>query len=62
MDINNMLAELRTERENLERAIVHSGAPGGRPWQTPGPPAGLDDRAVKRRGRPPGSTNKPKAI
>ena len=54
-----MLAELRTERVQVEEAIVvlerlarGQGKRRGRPpaWMT----------TVKRRGRPPGSKNKPK--
>jgi hypothetical protein len=60
MDINKMLTELRTEREQVEEAIIvlermarGQGRRRGRPpaWMT----------ATKRRGRPPGSQNKPKA-
>lgn len=59
MDINKMLADLRTEREQiseaiavLERLTVGQGKRRGRPpkWLT----------EVKRRGRPKGSKNKPK--
>ena len=59
MDIGRMLAELRTELDQLveaililERLAVGRGKRRGRPptWMT----------AVKRRGRPPGSKNKPK--
>jgi hypothetical protein len=59
MDINQMLADLRQERDHvvesiavLERLAVGRGKRRGRPpkWMT----------AVKRRGRPPGSKNKPK--
>jgi hypothetical protein len=57
MDINKMLEELRTERENIEQTIIvlermgrGQGKRRGRPpkWMT----------GVKRRGRPPGSKNK----
>jgi hypothetical protein len=57
MDINKMLAELRTEREQitdaiavLERLTVGQGKRRGRPpkWLT----------EVKKRGRPKGSKNK----
>jgi hypothetical protein len=41
MDINNMLANLRGQRENLEQAIITLGRLAA--WQTPGPTAGLDD-------------------
>lgn len=59
MDINKMLVELRTERGQIEEAIMvlervarGQGKRRGRPpkWVT----------EVKRRGRPPGSKNKPK--
>jgi hypothetical protein len=57
MNIDKLLAELRTEREQLEQAILvlermalGQGKRRGRPpkWMT----------QVKRRGRPPGSKNK----
>jgi len=61
MDLTRILAELRQEREQLEQAILtmerlaHShGRRRGRP------PAWLSTIATKRRGRPPGSKNKPK--
>lgn len=59
MDINKMLADLRTEREQiteailvLERLTAGQGKRRGRPpkWMT----------EVKGRGRPKGSKNKPK--
>jgi hypothetical protein len=59
MDINQMLADLRLERERLvesiavlERLAAGHGKRRGRPpkWMT----------ATKRRGRPPGSKNKTK--
>jgi hypothetical protein len=59
MDINQMLADLRLERERLvesiavlERLAVGRGKRRGRPpkWMT----------AAKRPGRPPGSKNKSK--
>jgi hypothetical protein len=55
MDIVKMIAELRTEREQVEEAILtleRLAVGRGRPpaWMT----------QVKRRGRPPGSKNKPK--
>jgi hypothetical protein len=62
MDVNKMLLELRQEREQIEQAIVilerlarGRGKRRGRPplWMTQAAP-------VKRRGRPPGSKNKPK--
>ena len=64
MDVSKMLAELRQEREAIEEAILilerlarGRGKRRGRPplWMTSG------DEPVRRRGRPPGSKNKPKA-
>jgi len=63
MDVSKMLAELRQEREAIEEAILilerlarGRGKRRGRPplWMTSG------DAPVRRRGRPPGSKNKPK--
>lgn len=62
MDITRMLADLRQERAAVEEAIMilerlarGRGKRRGRPplWMTEAQP-------VKRRGRPPGSKNKPK--
>ena len=62
MDLSKMLAELRQERTAIEEAIISlerlargRGKRRGRPplWLTQTEP-------VKRRGRPPGSKNKPK--
>lgn len=62
MDLTKMLAELRQERVAIEEAIISlerlargRGKRRGRPplWLTQTEP-------VKRRGRPPGSKNKPK--
>ena len=59
MDINRMLSDLRTERDQIAEAIIvlerlslGQGKRRGRPpkWMT----------QVKRRGRPKGSKNKPK--
>ncbi len=66
MDVSKMLAELRQEREAIEEAILilerlarGRGKRRGRPplWMTN---TGGDDAPVRRRGRPPGSKNKPK--
>jgi hypothetical protein len=60
MDVLKMVEDLRTERAQIEEAIMvleriarGQGKRRGRPpaWMT----------AAKRRGRPPGSKNKPKA-
>jgi hypothetical protein len=62
MDIAKMIAELRSEREQISEAIavmerlsLSQGKRRGRPpaWMT-------ELKLVKRRGRPPGSKNKPK--
>jgi hypothetical protein len=60
MDIDKMLAELRAERETVEQAIVtlqRLAAGCGRRRECP--PKWMT--AVKRRGRPPGSKEKPKS-
>ena len=63
MDVSKMLAELRQERSAIEEAILilerlarGRGKRRGRPplWMTTG------EAPVRRRGRPPGSKNKPK--
>lgn len=60
MDVTKMLAELKSEREQIEEAILSlerlargRGNRRGRPptWMAEG-------SAVRRRGRPPGSKNK----
>lgn len=57
MDVTKMLAELRTEREQIEEAILtlERLARGRGKWRGR-PPAWMV--AAKRRGRPPGSKNK----
>ena len=59
MDITKMLAELRAEREQIEQAIlVLERIAAGRGRRRGRPPAWMT--GMKRRGRPPGSKNKPK--
>jgi hypothetical protein len=59
MDILKMLAELRAEREQVEEAIlVLERIARGRGKRRGRPPKWLT--GIKRRGRPPGSKNKPK--
>ena len=54
-----MLLELRQEREQIEEAIMTlERLAAGRGRRRGRPPAWMT--AVKRRGRPPGSKNKPK--
>jgi hypothetical protein len=59
MDINKMLAELRNEREQIEEAIMTlERLARGRGRRRGRPPAWMS--MIKRRGRPPGSKNRPK--
>jgi hypothetical protein len=68
MDVNKMLAELRQEREQIEQAIIIlERLARGRGKRRGRPPAWLSATSSpavattkKRRGRPPGSKNKPK--
>lgn len=62
MDVAKMLADLRQEREQIEEAILSlerlargGGKRRGRP------PAWMQEVVSKKRGRPPGSKNKPKS-
>jgi hypothetical protein len=58
MEIEKMLAELRAERDQLEEAILTlERLAAGRGKRRGRPPAWT---AVKRRGRPQGTKNKPK--
>ncbi|MGD0436088.1 MAG: hypothetical protein ABSB86_06465 [Bryobacteraceae bacterium] len=59
MEIEKMLAELRAERDQLEEVIlIFERIAVGRGKRPGRPPAWMT--AIKRRGRPPGSKNKPK--
>jgi hypothetical protein len=59
MDITKMLADLKTERQQVEEAImVLERIAVGRGRRRGRPPAWMT--TVKRRGRPKGSKNKPK--
>jgi hypothetical protein len=59
MDVIKMLSELRTEREQIEEAIMTlERLARGRGRRRGRPPAWL--AALKKRGRPPGSKNKAK--
>jgi hypothetical protein len=71
MDVNKMIAELRSEREQIEEAILSlerlargQGKRRGRPpaWlkAAQGEPVVATVAGPKRRGRPRGSKNKPK--
>jgi hypothetical protein len=59
MNVEQMLRELRAERDQLSEAIaVMERMAYGRAKRRGRPPKWMT--AVKRRGRPPGSKNKPK--
>ena len=59
MDVIKMLADLRQEREQIEEAILSlERLARGRGKRRGRPPTWLAE--VKKRGRPPGSKNKPK--
>jgi hypothetical protein len=59
MDVLKMLTDLRSEREQIEEAIVTlERLAQGRGKRRGRPPAWMS--AIKRRGRPPGSKNKAK--
>jgi len=64
MDLNNMLAELRAERSRVEEAIHVierlASSHGKRRGRPPAWMAAMSIDAPRRRGRPPGSKNKPK--
>lgn len=69
MNVNHMLDELRAERNNvseaiavLERLAANSGKRRGRPpaWMVAARSGAHAIDAPRRRGRPPGSKNKPK--
>ena len=60
MDITKMLQELREERAGVEEAIlVLERLASGRGRRRGRPPAWMS--SIKKRGRPKGSKNKPKA-
>jgi len=59
MNLTKMIAELRTEREHIDDAIlVLERLAAGQGRRRGRPPKWMAQ--VKRRGRPPGSKNKPK--
>ena len=63
MDVTKMLADLRQEREQIEQAIlILERLARGRGKRRGRPPLWMAGEAmpIKRRGRPPGSKNKPK--
>jgi len=60
MDVSKILAELKSEREQIEQAILSlERLAHGRGRKRGRPPAWMAEvSAPKRRGRPPGSKNK----
>jgi hypothetical protein len=62
MDMDKMLKELRTERAMLDESIlVLERLAIGRGKRRGRPPRWMVEATVRRRGRPPGSKNRPKA-
>jgi len=62
MDVTKIIAELRQEREQIEEAIISlERLARGRGRRRGRPPAWLAV-ANKKRGRPPGSKNKPQGL
>ena len=61
MDVSKILAELQAERAQIEEAIVSlEKLARGRGTRRGRPPAWMSEAETpKRRGRPPGSKNKP---
>jgi hypothetical protein len=61
MDVSKILAELRAERQQVEEAILSlERLMRGRGHRRGRPPAWMaGEQTQKRRGRPPGSKNKP---
>jgi hypothetical protein len=66
MDLTKMLTELRAERESIEQAILvlerlaRGGTRRGRPPEWMRRLEAAEPKPEKRRGRPPGTKNKPK--
>ena len=59
MDVTKILAELKSEREQIEEAILSlERLARGRSRGRGRPPSWMAEMAPKRRGRPPGSKNK----
>jgi hypothetical protein len=62
MDVSNILAELKAEREQIEEAIASLERLARGRSRGPGrPPSWMSNTIPKRRGRPPGSKNKVQA-
>ncbi len=62
MDVNKILLELRQEREQIEDAIISlERLARGRGKRRGRPPNWMKQADERKRGRPPGSTNKARA-
>lgn len=62
IDVAKILVELKQEKEQLEQAILTlERLAAGRGPRRGRPPAWMPETSPKRRGRPPGSKNKPTA-
>jgi hypothetical protein len=60
MDVSKILTELREERAQIEEAILSlERLARGRGRRRGRPPSWMSEVTMKRRGRPPGSKNKP---
>jgi hypothetical protein len=60
MDVTKILSELRGERQQIEEAILSlERLARGRGRRRGRPPTWMAEITTKRRGRPPGSKNKP---
>jgi hypothetical protein len=60
IDVAKILADLKDEKEQLEQAILTlERLAAGREPRRGRPPAWMAETLPKRRGRPPGSRNKP---
>jgi hypothetical protein len=60
MDVAQILAELRQERAQIEEAIVSMERLASNRRGRGRPPVWISEITKKRRGRPPGSKNRPK--
>ena len=62
MDVNKILLELRQEREQIDDAIISlERLARGRGKRRGRPPNWMKQADERKRGRPPGSTNKARA-
>jgi hypothetical protein len=62
MDTAKLIAELRTELQLIDQAIFSLARIGIHGKRRGRPPVWMKNAAVKKRGRPAGSKNKPKEV